>query len=359
MDTAEGVLKGSGAQIPAGSGAAVLISKGHHGTPRSGGALDLTLVEAAYLVETGRLVLKEGERKIAFGQILTIGSAREERFEVRYLVYRDFRERGYVIREEPKNSGLDFTVRPRGASAKAASKFWVLAVSERTEFRAADLFAYAERARGLGKAPLVAVVDEEGDLTYYEFATGLPEEKKETRRSAEEEGSRGALVGNHVAVSGAAGKALHGEGDSYGKPLGPLLQLSLIEAVYLNQEGRLDVVIDGDDPKPMTAHELEEYAKSHQRDFELRLSAYRAMRKLGLLPKTGFKYGAHFRVYERAGATPHARYLVHAVPQTFACPWPELSRAVRLAHGVKKRTIFALVEAAGEVRFLQVARTRP
>ncbi len=75
------------------------------------------------------------------------------------------------------------------------------------------------------------------------------------------------------------------------------------------------------------------------------------MKGKGLLVKTGFKYGSHFRAYEGDPSKQHARYLVHAVPEDYTAMWPEVSRAVRLAHGVKKEILLGRVtDEGGRVR---------
>ncbi len=85
---------------------------------------------------------------------------------------------------------------------------------------------------------------------------------------------------------------------------------------------------------------------------------YRDLREKGLVVKTGFKYGTHFRAYDRDPDTEHARYLVHAVPRDLETSWPELSRAVRLAHGVRKEMVFGAADSGG-VEYLKLRRVRP
>jgi tRNA-intron endonuclease, archaea type len=356
VDAARGDLSGKEVIVGPSAEASALHSKGSHGTPRSGGGLTLTLIEAAYLVEVGRLAVARGGSALSLSDLLALGGGGDDRFETRFLVYRDFRERGFVIREEQPSAGIDFSVRDRGGPAKAPSKYWVLAVSERSEFGAKEIFGYAARAEGLNKTPLTSVVDEEGDITHYEFATGVKESKSAHARGPS---ALGVLTGNHVLVSGPAAKQLHGEDELLGKLLRGLLRLSLIEAVYLAEEGRLAVRERDAQGREVSLEELRLHAGVRQADFGLRLAAYRTLKSRGLVPKTGFKYGTHFRVYDRAGGPGHARYLVHAVDSQFACPWAELSRAVRLSHGVKKRMLFAIVEPPNQVQFLRVQWVRP
>jgi tRNA-intron endonuclease len=89
----------------------------------------------------------------------------------------------------------------------------------------------------------------------------------------------------------------------------------------------------------------------------LRLRAYEDLTARGVIPKTGFKYGSHFRAYEGDPEAHHAKYLVHVVPKGHRGAWPEISRAVRLAHGVKKQILFG--EIGDEVRYVKLERVRP
>lgn len=54
--------------------------------------------------------------------------------------------------------------------------------------------------------------------------------------------------------------------------------------------------------------------------------------------KTGFKYGANFRIYART-VEDHADYLVHLLESEEQ--WYKISRAVRVAQGVRKEMVFA------------------
>jgi tRNA-intron endonuclease len=103
---------------------------------------------------------------------------------------------------------------------------------------------------------------------------------------------------------------------------------------------------------------LKKCARNLQPDFDLRLDAFKDMKGKGLIVKTGFKYGSHFRAYEGDPGKQHARYLVHAVPKEYKAMWPEVSRAVRLAHGVKKEILLGRVSGKG-VEYLSLSRYRP
>ena len=74
--------------------------------------------------------------------------------------------------------------------------------------------------------------------------------------------------------------------------------------------------------------------------------------------KTGFKYGTHFRVYKGDPEKEHALYLVHAVSTTYHSTWPEISRAVRLAHGVKKELLLGRAHKE-KSEYVSLKRMRP
>jgi len=87
-------------------------------------------------------------------------------------------------------------------------------------------------------------------------------------------------------------------------------------------------------------------------------SLYGRLRGAGLIPRTGFKYGAHFRVYVEPPERVHAPFIVHMVRgDDRGFGWMEFSRGVRLAHAVKKIMLFT-GPGEGDL-FLAAVRRRP
>src|SRR3989454_11189938 len=95
-----------------------VYNRGFFGTPRSGGGLELSLLEAVYLVEGGRLEVRRRGRAVSARELFRAASASMTAFEVRYLVYRDLRGRGYVL--EGRGGPADFQVDPRGGVPEEA-----------------------------------------------------------------------------------------------------------------------------------------------------------------------------------------------------------------------------------------------
>ena len=349
-----GQLKDSVVWVEDQAEASQIHNKGFYGVPQSGGALKLDLMEAIYLVESERLEIASEGKSLGTSDLLRLAHRLSDGFEVRYLVYRELRQRGYVVKlgQHP----LDFRVFPRGGSPnKTPSKWWVAAISERSTFDLGKLLEDLDRTTDVRKNLLLAIVDEESDVTYYEVRRVHPKVKLGSVDVART--VAGILMADRVLVPDKESSvAIHG-GHFFGKLIGPSLQLSLIEATFMVELGVLKLK-DAKTNREVSFAALKKRARALQPDFDLRLDAFKDMKGKGLVVKTGFKYGSHFRAYEGDPGKQHARYLVHAVPKDYTAMWPEVSRAVRLAHGVKKEILLGRVSDK-DVEYVSLSRYRP
>lgn len=347
-----GILKDRSVFIEDVREASQTFSKGNFGYPMSGGALELDLVEAAFLVSLNRLEVIRGKKKMAFNELFDYASHIIEDFEIKYIVFKDLRERGFIVK--PESGSFDLRVYPRGMlPSKSAPLYMVCAVSERSALNINEFMDEIAQSEDRGKQLLYGVVDEEGDLTYYKMAILDPEGKISPQIRVEP--VDGKLIGDRIFVFDAdAGEKLHAEA-FYGKSMQGVLQLSLIEGCYLIGTGELRVL--GKGGKPMGEQDLAAFGRKNQDEFDIRLKAYTDLRRRGLVVKTGFKYGTHFRVYEASPDECHARYLVHAVPGSTVAMWPDISRTVRLSGGVKKQILFCRI--GNEAEYLEFKWFRP
>lgn len=327
-----------------------LYEQGYFGRPKGRG-LELSLVEAAYLLDRSRIkVLCEG-RELDFPAFFQAASSLEKGFEFRYVVYKDLRERGYYV--QPGRP--DFRVYPRGGHpGKSPAEFYVLVISERMPLPLQEIMQPVRLAGQMRKKLMLAIVDEESDITFYEAR----EKAMSGLMAGQEEGGSATLLEDRVVLwDAAASRRLH-EGGFYGKPVGERLQLSLVESAYLLDKGVISLVDRSG--RPLDQESFAALARRIESDFDLKFSVYRDLRDRSLVVKTGFKFGTHFRVYKQVqgpGKVPHSEYLVHTIPQDHIFLPPVLSRAVRLAHSVRKQMIFAYVSDA--VRYLEIKRLKP
>jgi tRNA-intron endonuclease len=198
-----------------------------------------------------------------------------------------------------------------------------------------------------------ALVDEEGDLTYYDVSgvdlTGDISEQRYPRGTC-------ILLKNRLIVfdKKLADQLLKKE--FFGKPFGELLQLSFVEALFLLEKNILE--IQTTDGKNLSEEKSIHLMQKLQPDIVQRLMVFKDLKQRGLLVKTGFKFGAHFRAYTKQPDKTHAEYLIHVVEKGFTSIWAEISRAVRLAHSVNKEFIFACIDGK-TVDYIKLGRLRP
>jgi tRNA-intron endonuclease len=338
-------------------------NRGYYGAPQSGGSLKLDLIESTFLLESGKISVKKKSKEMDLESLINYATSIDTSFEIKYLVYRDLRQRGYVVKTGKQST--TFYVFQRGdIPTKTEPKYIVSAMSERAKCNIKEFSNLLDISSKEKKEFLFAIVDEEGDLTYYSasyvpMSKGACSGKKTNENFADTAGSTAVFLHDRVLVwDDNAAKKLH-EQEAYGKPIGKGLQLSLIETMYLmrNPDMRLNTM-DVKTNEKISAQSFRSKAKKIQSDFDICIAAYEDLRRRGFLPKTGFKYGSHFRVYDGNLNEQHARYLVHAIPENFECTWPEISRAVRLAHSVRKQMIFARI-GKNKIRYIQISRVRP
>jgi tRNA-intron endonuclease, archaea type len=327
-----------------------LFEQGYFGRPKGKG-LELSLVEAAYLLDRSRIKISSDGNDLEFKAFFQAASSLEKGFEFRYVVYKDLRERGYYV--QPGRP--DFRVYPRGGHpGKSPAEFYVLVISERMPLPLQEVIEPVRVAGQMRKKLMLAIVDEESDITFYE----AKEKAMSGKMTEEEKGGMATLLEDRVVLWDAdASRRLHDNG-FYGKPVGERLQLSLVESAYLLEKGLIELVTRSEGPVELQGFMAK--ARQIENEFDLKYSVYRDLRERKLVVKTGFKFGTHFRVYkqvDRLEKVPHSEYLVHTVPMDHIFLPPVLSRAVRLAHSVRKQMIFAYPDE--DVKYLEIRRLKP
>ncbi len=151
---------------------------------------------------------------------------------------------------------------------------------------------------------------------------------------------------------------------SYGKIMDGRLELSLVEALYLLEKNKIVVKKGG---RKISFRKLLSLGIGIDRRLHEKYIVYRDLKERGLVVKTGFKFGCDFRVYQRGvkvkkgpkKASEHTKWIVFVVPEDYMCSFAELSRAVRLAHSIRAKMLWAVVDNENNVTYYQVLRTKP
>ncbi|MBS3141258.1 tRNA-intron lyase [Candidatus Woesearchaeota archaeon] len=134
-----------------------------------------SLVEALYLLEKGKLVLKDlKDKDIVFDKALKKAIKLEPNFWVRYIAYRDMRNRGYIVKTALK-FGADFRIYDRGVKPGEDHAKWILyPVHESSALTWYEFAAKNRVAHSTKKKLLLGIVDDENDITYYSISWTRP-----------------------------------------------------------------------------------------------------------------------------------------------------------------------------------------
>ncbi len=146
-----------------------LFSQSAWGSKQSDGSLQLSLLEALYLKEKGKLEVFYNKKPMSSEELIRRAREIDPNFSVRYQVFKDIRSRGYVCKTALK-FGADFRVYDRGVKPGEDHARWIVyPVHESEQLTWYDFAAKNRVAHSTKKRLMMGLVDDEGDVTYYEI----------------------------------------------------------------------------------------------------------------------------------------------------------------------------------------------
>ena len=319
-----------------------LHDSGYFGRVKDDG-LYLRFVEAAYLLFKNKISVSQNGRELDFNAFMEFAALFEDFFELKYIVYKDLKERGYYV----QSSAADFRVYPRGGHpGKTAAKSFVFVRSERMPISFSEIIAQINNAQNVRKQFVLAVVDEESDITYYDVkrADAYSKFEGEMTESFDLENAphKAVLYKERVILSGKNVASVLHDSAFFGKIMDDeRILLSFVEALYLSEKGILKLY--DMEEKELTREAFIDQASRVDPEFMKKYIIYNELKERHFVPKTGFKFGTHFRVYQKieAGKIPHSEFLLHVISPDFEFKLPTTSGAIRLANSVRKRMIYA------------------
>jgi tRNA-intron endonuclease len=245
--------------------------------------------EALYLVNLQKAVCRTAGRELGFNQLAEHFIPKVPRLFIRYNAYRDWRDRGLVVKPFTEAKG----------SMKRSHK------------------KYPSKALRIGKLGASAV-------WYPGSMFSVIEDEDKGRELFE--------------------TRWLGQFGIYKQTRGSLLKLNFLETVFLAKHAGLKVL--DSKGKALTYRSIMSQV-TRQREWTKQLyEVYEDWRLKGFVVKTGFKFGSHFRIYF-PGASPvgeytHSKHVLHVFPKEQKLLVSEWARAVRVAHGVKKTFLLAI-----------------
>jgi tRNA-intron endonuclease, archaea type len=135
---------------------------------KKGKKIEYSAFETLFLVEQGKMEVFFGKKLIEFEDLLKKFRRQDKRVDTKYSIFVDLRKKGYVVKSALKFGG-EFRVYDRGRMEKDHARWILNSVREGEKIDWHDFAAKNRVAHSTRKNLLFGIVDEEGDVTYYEI----------------------------------------------------------------------------------------------------------------------------------------------------------------------------------------------
>ena len=167
METISTVLSEGRVVVPSLNEANSLYNDGY-GSMLEGSLLTLKPFEALYLVERTRIAVVDERRRsnMTFQELLWEFSLTDSLIWTRYVIYRDLRSRGFVVKDGP-GLGVDFLIYERGSHGKKPPRYMVYAITEGIPEAIRHLEEILETAKKDERILRIAAMDRRGEIVYY------------------------------------------------------------------------------------------------------------------------------------------------------------------------------------------------
>lgn len=137
--------------------------------------LVLDLYEALLLLRQGKIKIENvnGEN-VEETELLKHAGKKKKSFLEKFVVYEDFRKKGYVVRTGFK-FGFDFRIYPKGKKPGEEHTKWVVKVLKQNDkFNMVELSRMVRLSANIHTILVFAIVDNENEVNYYEARRLLP-----------------------------------------------------------------------------------------------------------------------------------------------------------------------------------------
>ncbi len=144
-----------------------LYKKSCFGEP-VGEKIQYSLPEALFLAEKGKMEIFSRDKKIPEKELFKKFKRIDKKIQIKYPVFKDLREKGYIVKTALK-FGAEFRVYDKGARPGKKHAKWIVFTDYESKKLTWHEFSAKNRvAHSTKKNLLLAIVDEEGDISYYE-----------------------------------------------------------------------------------------------------------------------------------------------------------------------------------------------
>lgn len=123
--------------------------------------------ESLYLIEIGKSEIFKENKKISKENLIKLFSKKDKEFFTKYLVFKELRKKGYIVKAGLKFGG-DFRVYDKNNFNSSHAKYICYPIKS-TKIETKDFIAKTRISHSTGKKLLLAIVDSEEDIMFYEI----------------------------------------------------------------------------------------------------------------------------------------------------------------------------------------------
>ena len=132
------------------------------------GKIQYSLPETLFLMEKKKIEVFSRNKKISEKELMNKFKRIDKKIQIKYPVFKDLREKGYIVKTALK-FGADFRIYDKGQKPGEKHAKWIVFSDHESKRLTWPEFSAKNRvAHSTKKKLLLAIVDEEGDITYYE-----------------------------------------------------------------------------------------------------------------------------------------------------------------------------------------------
>lgn len=143
-----------------------LYEKSHFGEKKPG-KIEYSPIEALFLVKEGKMQVIQNKKSVTEDQLIKKLKSKDKRIDLKLPAFSDLRKKGYVVKTALK-FGADFRVYEKGIKPGQDHALWLLqCFKESSSFSWQDFAAKSRVAHSAKKSLVIAIVDDEDDVTYY------------------------------------------------------------------------------------------------------------------------------------------------------------------------------------------------
>ena len=132
--------------------------------------IQYSLSETLFLVEKNKMKVFSRNKKLSFEDLMKRFRRFDKKIQIKFPVFKDLREKGYIIKTALK-FGAEFRVYEKGKKPGQKHAKWIVFTDHESKKVSLNEFSARNRvAHSTKKNLLLAIVDEEESITYYEVS---------------------------------------------------------------------------------------------------------------------------------------------------------------------------------------------